>query len=135
LDCPVCRVSLIVLERHQVEVDYCGLCHGLWLDEEEMALMAEALSHPVSLPDFRQIPPIAHPPQKSHRCPRCRARMRRIPMGVQADDASVVIDHCPRNHGLWFDTGELEQVLARYRHQAVASQDLLSSLGEVLSRS
>jgi Zn-finger nucleic acid-binding protein len=28
-------------------------------------------------------------------------------------DELVIIDRCPKGHGLWFDRGELSQILAR----------------------
>ena len=46
----------------------------------------------------------------TRRCPRCRARMDHVRAPAKPDP--VILDRCPHGHGLWFDAGELDQVLA-----------------------
>jgi len=42
------------------------------------------------------------------RCPICRKSL----LEVEADtDPPIVLDRCPREHGLWFDRGELQAVV------------------------
>ncbi|GEO19399.1 TFIIB-type zinc ribbon-containing protein [Microvirga aerophila] len=41
LPCPVCRVSLVMSERHGVEIDYCPQCRGVWLDRGELDKILE----------------------------------------------------------------------------------------------
>jgi Zn-finger nucleic acid-binding protein len=36
MPCPVCRVALVMSERHGVEIDYCPQCRGVWLDRGEL---------------------------------------------------------------------------------------------------
>lgn len=36
MDCPVCNVTLLVSEKHGVEIDYCPECRGIWLDRGEL---------------------------------------------------------------------------------------------------
>ncbi|HJO66266.1 MAG TPA: zf-TFIIB domain-containing protein, partial [Sphingomonas sanguinis] len=31
LQCPVCRVDLLMSERQGIEIDYCPQCRGVWL--------------------------------------------------------------------------------------------------------
>ena len=37
--CPVCRKAMIVVEYHQIELDYCTSCHGVWFDSGELELL------------------------------------------------------------------------------------------------
>jgi len=37
--CPTCRIALEVFTLRGVEVDRCGLCKGIWLDDGELELL------------------------------------------------------------------------------------------------
>lgn len=43
MDCPVCKKSLIVVERDNIELDYCIACKGFWFDAGELGLLAEKI--------------------------------------------------------------------------------------------
>jgi hypothetical protein len=43
------------------------------------------------------------------RCPKCGEKL------ATRDVKSVTIDECPSGHGMWLDTGELEQLAERER--------------------
>ncbi len=36
MNCPTCKVSLVISERSGVEIDYCPQCRGVWLDRGEL---------------------------------------------------------------------------------------------------
>lgn len=36
MNCPVCKNAMIVLELREVEIDYCLVCKGIWLDKGEL---------------------------------------------------------------------------------------------------
>lgn len=36
MKCPNCNETLLITERHQVEIDYCPNCRGVWLDRGEL---------------------------------------------------------------------------------------------------
>lgn len=108
MDCPVCKKSaMIVLELDEVEVDYCTECEGIWLDAGELELLlggaagAEAL-----LKSFQA----AQTPEKKRKCPICLRKMDKVLVGSQGESPEL-IDRCSHNHGLWFDRGELQNVL------------------------
>ena len=42
-------------------------------------------------------------------CPRCRRRMQVMHIGAEPP---VELDRCRREHGLWFDRGEMQKVIA-----------------------
>lgn len=36
MKCPNCNETLLMTERHMVEIDYCPSCRGVWLDRGEL---------------------------------------------------------------------------------------------------
>lgn len=36
MKCPNCNETLLMTERHQVEIDYCPICRGVWLDKGKL---------------------------------------------------------------------------------------------------
>lgn len=36
MKCPNCNETLLMTERHSVEIDYCPNCRGVWLDKGEL---------------------------------------------------------------------------------------------------
>ena len=37
MNCPVCKdVTLLMSEKHGIEIDYCPECRGIWLDRGEL---------------------------------------------------------------------------------------------------
>jgi uncharacterized protein len=102
MNCPKCRKPMVVLELDQVEIDYCTACKGVWLDSGELEiLLGDTHHHPKLLPDTQSS-------EKKVRCPKCARKMNKIRIG-QPD--GILIDSCTENHGLWFDGGELEELL------------------------
>lgn len=41
MDCPKCNAELRITDRQGVEVDYCPLCRGVWLDRGELDKIIE----------------------------------------------------------------------------------------------
>lgn len=106
MNCPVCDNPLIILELNNVEVDHCTHCHGLWLDGGELEILLENSSHKNELlasfiVDNKNI-------EKKLKCPICSKKMEKVICGK---DKNIIIDKCRLQHGLWFDKGELEQLL------------------------
>ena len=107
MDCPVCKTAMVVLELDEVEIDYCPTCAGIWLDAGELELLLGAKEQAASLWDsFRRC---SDSGEVLRRCPLCRRKMEKIRTG--ADASAPLIDKCPRNEGLWFDAGELAEVV------------------------
>ena len=106
MECPVDNNPMIVLELEQIEIDYCNHCDGIWLDAGELELMVETEKEKEYLNSlFKQD---LKSKEKSYRCPICSKNMIKVSVGNKEE---VLIDKCPKNHGLWFDSGELEKVL------------------------
>lgn len=136
--CPRCHKTLIILERHKIELDYCLDCKGLWFDHEEWNFLPEALGLDFQLPDFNSYPTI-QASQKPLRCPRCLARMNAIDLNrAGANHAkkigAIIVDSCPDGHGVWFDAGELAGVIEGLNHtKDTPSNRMISFLGEFIN--
>jgi len=39
--CPVCKTGLTLSDRSGVEIDYCQMCRGVWLDRGELDKIIE----------------------------------------------------------------------------------------------
>jgi len=107
MKCPVCKEPMIVLELNEVEIDYCPSCGGIWLDAGELGLLIEdEKEREILLSSFQKD---AEHHEKPYKCPICRKKMDKVHVG---EDKDVLIDKCPDNDGLWFDKGELRDVIS-----------------------
>ncbi|MDO8548727.1 MAG: zf-TFIIB domain-containing protein [Ignavibacteria bacterium] len=106
MNCPVCNQPLIILELNRIEVDYCTNCHGIWLDEGELELLLQNSDEKNKL--FNSFLIDNKSKEKSVKCPICFKKMDKIICG---DKNKVTIDKCRRQHGLWFNKGELISVI------------------------
>jgi Zn-finger nucleic acid-binding protein len=91
----------------------CPGCDGLWLDRDaferlcaERASQAAVLAHREHGTPARPARPPG--PIRYRRCPRCGKFMNRVNF---ARHSGVVLDVC-RDHGLFFDRGELHDLVA-----------------------
>jgi Zn-finger nucleic acid-binding protein len=106
LDCPYCHKPMIVLELEGVEIDFCTHCRGVWLDAGELELFLETAENRDRL--MNNLDYDADSEEKAVRCPICLKKMDKVMCGIEK---KVRLDKCPRNDGLWFDGGELIEVL------------------------
>ena len=109
MDCPACRNAMITLELADVEIDHCVACGGIWLDAGELELlMDDPAKAKRLLNSFREDFSSTEQPRK---CPICDKKMTKIVVGTAVPP--LLIDKCRQGDGLWFDTGELEDILNR----------------------
>ena len=108
MDCPGCREILITVEHERVEVDVCPACRGVWLDAGELELILGkcGCEEPAWTRRGHQV--AGDPPPDARICPVCGKRMLR---GAFAPPSGATLDKCPDGDGLWFDEGELKDVL------------------------
>ena len=132
--CPVCKVPMIIVEHEKIELDYCTKCFGVWFDAGELALLLESLDLQVgelNIADIMTMPEKAIA-EKKRRCPVCVKKMRKAAIG---HDPEVIIDVCPQGEGLWFDGGELGQVIKQHvdksSEESGISDRVVTFLGEI----
>lgn len=110
MDCPVCKDSaMITLELDEVEIDYCTICSGIWLDAGELEIL---LGEPQKAKGLLQSFKIdTDSTEKPRKCPICDKKMQKIIVG--SSTPVLLIDKCSRGDGLWFDKGELNDIFER----------------------
>lgn len=126
--CPVCHKDALIVEYHDIELDYCPLCHGVWFDAGELELLMES----ASLEDYqRYLENIIHSPEaetseKKHKCPICNHKMKKAYID---QESKIIVDVCDIGDGIWFDGGEVQhlvQALVEKSPEKGASQGVLA---------
>ncbi len=120
--CPVCKNSMLVIERERIELDYCSDCGGIWFDSGELELLFSSLGVAGADTFLKGI--IDSPEEKTdehlRRCPICSRKMKKTMIGTES---RVIVDVCHRGDGLWFDGGELDTLLGQAENNSVNSVD------------
>jgi uncharacterized protein len=99
MECPACHKQMIILEFHQVELDFCLACRGCWMDRGELGLLFHGKP---DLPgDFH----IESETKSKRRCPRCRKKMR---AGI-LPGTGIEVDVCAPD-GIWLDQDEPQAI-------------------------
>ncbi|MEE4257970.1 MAG: zf-TFIIB domain-containing protein [Bacteroidales bacterium] len=101
---PISNEPMLVLELAGIEIDYCPMTHGIWLDAGELEELYQDRKTADDLIASFKVDENSR--EKRVRCPICNKKMEKVLV-----QDTVVIDRCTRGHGLWFDEGELLQVL------------------------
>jgi len=125
---------MIVVEHSNIELDYCPNCHGVWFDSGELELLMESME--VESPNqlFSDIlnSPEAASPEKKRKCPICGHKMKKTIVGEQPE---ILIDVCQQGDGLWFDGGEvgqlIKQLVRKSPKKGGPQQRVITFLGEV----
>jgi uncharacterized protein len=131
--CPVCHKDAVIVEFNRIELDYCPGCGGVWFDAGELDLLMEAGGLGDSRGYLKSVAgaPEAASPEKKRRCPICRSKMKKAYID---EDRKILIDACPNGDGIWFDGGEVDQLVKQIAEKspgAAASEDVLAFVGKM----
>jgi Zn-finger nucleic acid-binding protein len=107
MDCPVCKNAMITMELWDVEIDYCTGCKGIWLDKGELELILGGGEKSRQL--LSSLSKTTKTSEIQRKCPICRKKMEMITAGEGT--SSILLDRCAKGDGLWFDGGELNDIL------------------------
>jgi Zn-finger nucleic acid-binding protein len=120
---------MIVVEYHNIELDYCNSCKGVWFDSGELELLLESygLEETKVFLDGIFNSQEAASSEKKRNCPVCGHKMKKTTIGGQPE---ILIDICRDKHGLWFDGGEVTQLIRRLAEEHPPKRD---SKGQVIS--
>ena len=127
--CPTCHNVTIVVEQEKIELDYCTDCSGVWFDSGELELMLELVGlegSSLTVTDMLSFPE-AKTTEKKRKCPICNQKMKKVTIGREPH---ILIDVCLEEHGLWFDGGEVNELITQYVEKAPAESD---SQGRILA--
>ncbi|MBU8871835.1 MAG: zf-TFIIB domain-containing protein [Gemmatimonadales bacterium] len=120
MKCPVCRTVMFVVEYEGVELDVCQDCRGTWFDRGELDLV---LGDQATL----ELTP-ALTAEDDRGCPICSESMGKMNIGP---GGRVMIDACPEQCGMWFDRGEVSDLIGDLE---TGGWELPDSVREFLSR-
>ena len=109
MDCPACKNAMITLELAEVEVDYCTGCKGVWLDAGELEMLLDDNGKAQKL--ISSFNKDLSSSEKPKQCPICDKKMEHIVVGEEKP--TLLIDRCVKGDGLWFDSGELHNIITR----------------------
>ncbi len=130
MKCPIDKSDMIVVEHEKIELDYCLRCSGVWFDSGELELLVAVLKAEGANLSYAELltPHSAKVTEAKRKCPICGRKMDKVWLGKEP---KVLIDSCPLSDGLWFDSGELQQVLREMEApETPASRDVISFLGD-----
>lgn len=125
MDCPHDAVSLVPRRlESDVDVDFCPVCSGVWLQQGELEALQSAHTGGGARQELESVQASFEmarqelaPPGP---CPACGEILLRREYGYTSQ---VLIDVCPRGHGLWLDAGELDAIERFFaRQQAEAPE-------------
>ena len=127
--CPKCEEEMIIVERNDVELDYCMFCEGFWFDYGEWNILCKKLiaenfiNFPSDIYDIQTL----ITDEKTYRCPICGSRMEKFML------FDVILDRCPQKHGIWFDKNEFSKCVNLLNSKAKGNKQL-EFLGEVFNK-
>ena len=98
--CPECNDYFNIIYINKVEIDCCKKCESLWFDPKELQMVMKT---PDDIMDK-----FLHAGKSKYECPICRTKLRKRSFLFPE---RLVVDICPEGHGVYFEKGELEQIL------------------------
>ena len=105
MECPHCQTALEEKEYEGVPIEACPSCRGVWLKEVHLnaivRIRQEQFTPEQRREAMEQIQMDVSADQL-YRCPACTEILVKI---NYAGDMGVIVDCCPRHHGLWLDQG------------------------------
>jgi uncharacterized protein len=108
--CPVDGATLDLYSVHSTEVEGCPKCHGMWLVKDELRKLknkfdrghlhwlndeVESIEQTAAIPTDRS----------------CAKGDGGKLLSVVFGKSSIIIDWCPKCHGIWLDRGEFDSIM------------------------
>jgi len=111
--CPRCDGRLEDGHHDDMSFSTCGSCGGVFVPAETMNRVAASRESPTGLREAIPDRPMVREKQVRYlRCPTCDKTMNRR---VFARVSGIIVDVC-REHGVWFDAGELAATIEFVEH-------------------
>jgi Zn-finger nucleic acid-binding protein len=139
MNCPICKKTKLEKEIfHNVGVDYCPVCLGIWFDRNELRWAKDDKDKDLKWVDIN-----LWKDQKDFKvskgdrsmCPCCRVPLYEVYYG----DSGIIIDVCNVCYGIWLDRKEFSKITDWLKKKADYdilhnySKVLLEELGEVFT--
>lgn len=101
--CPVDSTKLEAQRKYGMDVDVCPLCHGIWLNYDEL----DNLEDKEFSKDLDKGSLIFDSEVSGRNCPQCDNKLRRFKYRLH----DLKLDFCPSSHGFWLDWSEDKRIL------------------------
>ncbi len=115
--CPVDGATLDLYSLGHLKFGGCPKCHGMWLEKDDLRKLKNKMNDGQLHWLNREVDNIekARVITSSRPCPSCPdTKLRSVIFG----HSLVVIDWCPKCHGVWLDRGEFDSITAYLRDEA-----------------
>lgn len=112
--CPNCQKPLHYYNYHNIIVDICSSCGGLWFDTQELPAYMETFSKihefpPLTLTEVTQkAQNIYTLAEQNKNCPQCRLPMNKF---NYAYNSNIFLDRCLHCQGIWADRNEITKLV------------------------
>lgn len=125
IKCPKCNVEMNIIKQGGTETDECPKCGGIWVDYMEEKQALEMKPEVFTVDELRILRKVYEPlgrveDVKYVKCPRCDKFMWRK---NYMSHSGIIVDKC-RDHGTFFDKGELEKAIEFVKKGGVEYQKL-----------
>jgi len=133
--CPHCKIKLESAIFHNVEVDYCPICLGLWFEEDELRWAKDEKDK-----DLKWLDIDLWRDEKKFKisygirlCPACRVPLYEVYYG----DSKVIVDVCNLCKGIWLDRAEFKKIVDWLKEKAKKelldnyAKNLFEEFGEI----
>ncbi len=119
LNCPKCNGHLKTVTYHNVEVDRCEQCHGIWFDFLEAETLKKIAGSEIL--DLGTVDSSLSGDRTSEElhCPRCQEPMIQM---LDIDKERLWYEKCPNCQGIWLDAGEFNQFKQNFSPQGWLSR-------------
>jgi Zn-finger nucleic acid-binding protein len=109
-DCPACGAKLDLYSILSMEFEGCPKCHGMWLTKDEL----RQLKNKVGIGQLHWLNSEVDSLEKTTAVPGKRVCPKKDGgklVSVVFGKSLVVLDWCPKCHGIWLDRGEFDKVV------------------------
>ena len=104
MNCPKDGTPLEAAVRHDLQVEVCPTCNGMWLDHDELDKLEDQ-----AFADDRDKGTLmleSHP--TTNHCPKCDGLLEEFTYRYHP---SIQLEYCPKGDGYWLDANEDAQIL------------------------
>ncbi|OGZ79237.1 MAG: hypothetical protein A2528_00830 [Candidatus Staskawiczbacteria bacterium RIFOXYD2_FULL_37_9] len=137
MECPRDNEKLEKVLFHNVEVDYCSKCLGVWFNKDELRLAKDDKDKDLNWldVDLWRDKPKFKALKISKFCPVCRVGL----LEINYDESKTKVDFCKKCQGVWLDRGEFKQIINYLKNKSDYeilhryAKNLISEAWEVFS--
>lgn len=120
--CPACSSKLGRYKMFRIKLEGCPKCRGLFLDEDELRKLKDAVSKRLQLLNLRwmddevEMIGSANVVLSARVCPKCDGQRL---LTTSFGDSTILMDYCPKCQGVWLDENEFQEIMQELRSKFV----------------